>query len=409
MFDKKNDYPVVLVPGMIGSFVPSTKRTIESLDIKCFTPSFCLLSGAWNRACELYAQIKGGVVDYGAAHSETFGTERYGSTYEGFYPEWGEVDKEGNVKKITIIAHGYGAIVARLLAHLMKNGSRSEREFTKTGLSPLFEGDNDGKIHCIVTLAGFNDGTSLFQAMDGMIPGSVKKLTKAAFILDAKNPCSYGKALKFQLPKDLKKPEHLIKLDKKIIEKYNRQLGDNIFHTAGLESMADFNKTVENSPSTYYIAYTGEVTKNYMEYLPDKSLFVEKNPLKMGKHENPLTLKKTYSVTPKKDVTLPKKEAGITAFTAALMGRYSNYIKGKPLVDEAAHPNDGIVNTNASLIPSTEEMIYFSNPYDCKKGEWVQMPIERKHHFEYIGFMVSPDKYYNSVFDLMKIICNLED
>lgn len=409
MFEKKNNYPVVLVPGIIGSFAPGAKRTIEGLGTECFTPSFCLLSGVWNRACELYAQIKGGVVDYGAAHSNAFGTERYGNSYEGFYPEWGEKDKNGKTKKITIIAHGYGATVARLLAHLMKNGASSEKEYRQEGVSPLFEGGHDGAIHCIVTLGGLNDGTTLFQALEGTFPGSMMKLTKAAFLLDAKNPCPYGKAIHFSLPEDLKNPKHLLRFDEDIIERYNLQLGDNVFHTSGLDSMEEFNSMVENSPSTYYIAYTGEVTKNYMDYIPDKPLLVQKNPLKLGKHENPLTAKRSYDNSSRRDITLPAKEAGLTALTSALIGRYTNYIKGQPLVDEAAHPNDGIVNTNSSLVPSTEELVYFTYPEDCIKGEWVQMPIERKNHFEYLGFLVSPDKYYNRVFDLLKIICNLED
>jgi triacylglycerol lipase len=41
------------------------------------------VSSNHDRACELYAQIKGTVVDYGQAHSSQFGHARYGRNYTG--------------------------------------------------------------------------------------------------------------------------------------------------------------------------------------------------------------------------------------------------------------------------------------------------------------------------------------
>lgn len=45
-----------------------------------FTAGVGPVSSNWDRACELYAQIKGGRVDYGQRHSETHGHKRYGRT-----------------------------------------------------------------------------------------------------------------------------------------------------------------------------------------------------------------------------------------------------------------------------------------------------------------------------------------
>ena len=41
------------------------------------------LSSAWDRACEIYAQLTGTVTDYGEAHSKAHGHDRYGFSYEG--------------------------------------------------------------------------------------------------------------------------------------------------------------------------------------------------------------------------------------------------------------------------------------------------------------------------------------
>ena len=42
----------------------------------------------YDRAVELYYYIKGGRVDYGAAHAAKYGHERYGKTYAGAYKDW---------------------------------------------------------------------------------------------------------------------------------------------------------------------------------------------------------------------------------------------------------------------------------------------------------------------------------
>ena len=42
----------------------------------------------YDRAVELYYYIKGGRVDYGAAHAAKYGHERYGKTYKGIMPNW---------------------------------------------------------------------------------------------------------------------------------------------------------------------------------------------------------------------------------------------------------------------------------------------------------------------------------
>lgn len=42
---------------------------LERKGYKCVAAGVGTVSSAWDRACELYAQLTGGIVDYGAAHS----------------------------------------------------------------------------------------------------------------------------------------------------------------------------------------------------------------------------------------------------------------------------------------------------------------------------------------------------
>ena len=67
-----------------------------------------------DRACELYAQISGGTVDYGAVHAEKHGHNRFGRTYSGFAPNWSETNK------VHLVGHSMGGQTIRTLVQLLK-------------------------------------------------------------------------------------------------------------------------------------------------------------------------------------------------------------------------------------------------------------------------------------------------
>ena len=55
---------------------------LEKKGYTCVAAGVGTVSSAWDRACELYAQLAGGTVDYGAAHSAQHNHARYGRTYD---------------------------------------------------------------------------------------------------------------------------------------------------------------------------------------------------------------------------------------------------------------------------------------------------------------------------------------
>ena len=174
MFDHKNQYPVILVPG-VASYGEgaSAARVAKSMGLECRLVSFGLVSGIWDRACELYAQIFGGRVDYGEAHSKKYGHSRFGKFYSGMTAK--------DPEKINIIAYGFGAPVARLFIDLLCNGSEEEKGATAPEeLSGLFKGGNKGFVHCLVTVAGINSGITLPLALETKIPNFKKHCVKTA-------------------------------------------------------------------------------------------------------------------------------------------------------------------------------------------------------------------------------------
>ena len=71
-------YAVTPYWGLTSDLIPYlTGKGYES-----YAASVGPLSSAWDRACELYAQLTGTTVDYGAAHAAEYGHARYGVTYD---------------------------------------------------------------------------------------------------------------------------------------------------------------------------------------------------------------------------------------------------------------------------------------------------------------------------------------
>ncbi len=133
---KETNYPFIFIHGyfgfgddeLISKFMPyfgiykaSFEKIGRSMGYEVYTPTVESFGSCWDRACELYAQIKGGTVDYGKVHSEKAGHERYGKTYEGCIPNWGELDANGKTAKINLVGHSFGAPTGRMLIELLVN------------------------------------------------------------------------------------------------------------------------------------------------------------------------------------------------------------------------------------------------------------------------------------------------
>jgi len=131
------------------------QRLEEETGRECYAAAVGPFSSAWDRACELYAQLAGGRVDYGKAHSEARGHERYGRVYEPLFEGWGEE------RPVHFMAHSFGGATARLFAQLCAEGSAEEREATpEEELSPLFRGGMLNRILSITGLANPHNGTT---------------------------------------------------------------------------------------------------------------------------------------------------------------------------------------------------------------------------------------------------------
>jgi triacylglycerol lipase len=348
--ERQNDYPIVLVHGLAGfddlAGIPYWGTTANiSKDLKAkgydnYVAAVGPFSSNWDRACELYAQIVGGTVDYGQAHSEKHGHERYGRTYPGFYPEWGQSDPAtGQINKVHLIGHSMGGQTIRTLADLLMEGSAEERAVTpEEELSPLFTGgkpwlsglltvatphDGSTAAYCFV---GHNRDESLFQTMMLMIAaiGGSSCLDIYDFHLDqwglVKQPGESGKA-------------------------FAKRVEASQVWTAGSdlaswdlqpEGARELNEWVNAQPEFYYFSQAASCT--YKSLLTGRQLpRIEMNPL-------------------------------FYAFSAHI----GSYTQNKPVViDKSWWENDGLVSVvtaDGPHVGSNDEIIAYNGT--PQKGKW---------------------------------------
>lgn len=138
----------------------------------CCAASVSPQGSAWDRACELYAQLTGTRTDYGAAHSARMRHDRFGRDFSAcpLTP-----DPNGDTK-LALIGHSFGGATVRMLSQLMARGDAAERA-AGGAVSPLFQGGQARRIHSVVALASPMNGTTAYDmAHDpGFDPARVKR------------------------------------------------------------------------------------------------------------------------------------------------------------------------------------------------------------------------------------------
>ena len=168
------NYPYVFVHGLMGwgeydaqyklmpywgMFGGELLGKLEDKGYDCYGASVSGTASAWDRACELYAQLTGTVVDYGKAHSEKCGHDRYGKDFTGK----ALLEKWDSENKINLLGHSFGGATIRVFATLMAKGDETERKLTPADeISPLFTGDKADWIYSLTSLAAPHNGTTAY-------------------------------------------------------------------------------------------------------------------------------------------------------------------------------------------------------------------------------------------------------
>ncbi|MGN1194041.1 MAG: esterase/lipase family protein [Acutalibacteraceae bacterium] len=224
---------------------------------EAYAASVSPVGSAWDRACELYAQLTGTVVDYGEAHSKEHNHERYGKSYVD-NPLMGRVwDLE---EQINLVAHSFGGPTSRLFVSLLTYGDETERETSGEDVSGLFTGGHSKAVKSVTTLSGVHNGSQVANMIYDFAPsmyligllintfgafgsqGAMGDIGLAHFGLTPKEPGE-------RVPLSISNIKNFVKVE------------DNAGYDLTIRGSRELNEKIKMSPDTYYYSYSGYITE----------------------------------------------------------------------------------------------------------------------------------------------------
>ena len=384
----RSDDPVVFVHGLFGwgqrdkifSIMPYWGMTTGSLPdylatqgYETYAASVGPLSSAWDRACELYAQLVGARTDYGVKHAQDFGHERYGIDYETpLFEGW------GTQRGVNLVGHSFGGATTRLFLEILTNGCPEEVAAAKAAgvePSPFFLGGKGGWVHSLTAIAAPHNGTTFIESNSDFTKFAADLTTAAAKALGLS---SLKGVYDFQLDQfGIRKDDNETfsqALDRVLRSDFLSH-NDNAFLDLTIDKSLEINKGIEIQPNVYYFSYAGDQTST--------------DPL-TGNHYP------TVSAIPSNGMCALMMPGSVN------MGKYyDKYTAGGIYIDQSWLPNDGLVNTVSALYPTTTD----KNTTECLKrdgtqgwvnydgysniafqpGIWYVMPVTRADHMQFVG------------------------
>ena len=366
-----SNHPFVFVHGMMGwgedkkfykglpywgMVTGNYPRRMREKGYEVYTPSVSPLGSAWDRACELYANLTGTTVDYGVAHSKEKGHNRFGETFpEAMLPDWTPE------RSIHLLGHSFGGPTMRMFVELLRNGSPEERAATPAGqLSPLFEGGHGDLVKSITSISGPFDGITFPHALPRLVDGGLTYgIPMVASII---GNVGSGRVYDFQMSQwgitAVKEGVRFARdmLNMKAIRHFAKAK-DNVFADIHIPQAAEINKKLSVPAEQYLFAVTGNGTKK-------------------GKNGNWV-----------------KAPIMIFAFApfAYSLGKFPDQTIAGVKITEGWRQNDGIVPVESGRHPTTEPWCEWEDVKDkpIQKGIWHALPTVPGDHGTVIGGSIS--------------------
>lgn len=321
---------------------------LRGLGYGAYAASVAPQGSAWDRACELFAQIAGVRCDYGRAHSERCRHARFGRDFSGdaLIPSWDAGTR------LVLVGHSFGGATVRLLSELLANGSAEERAATPAGdLSPLFAGGLGERVRAIVTLAAPSNGTTAYElARDEGFDAAAVRVP-----------------LRYRALDRVLKSRTAIRMD-------GRDRRDWASHDMLVDGALRLNERISTLPHVYYLSLALVATRG----------------------------REGAACAPDPLVAEP-----LFYRTSALMGRYGATTPAGFVLGDEWHANDGLVNTVSARAPLAAPQ----RPLDAahvERGVWNVMPDLRAHHAFFQGGYLRRTDPHPFFRNLMVLLENLD-
>ena len=395
-------YPTIYVHGLMGwgehdpiyAVTPYWGLTSDLMPYltgkgyESYAASVGPLSSAWDRACELYAQLTGTTVDYGAAHAAEYGHARYGVTYDKPLFEGWSADK-----KINLVGHSFGGATIRLFLDILADGSAEEQAAAKaagTEVSPFFQGGKADWVYSLTTLAAPHNGTTFLECCGDMTQFAAEASTTMAKLLGISD---FKGVYDFQLEQFgfyRKDGETVLEALDRVLHSDFLSHNDNVFRDLTIDRALELNDDIEIQPNVYYFSYAGDKTRQ-STITGERTSAVDMTPL-------------------------------FVPFANQMCGYYDQTTAGGFRIDKSWAPNDGLVNTVSALYPTDSagrcltqsgktgyvQQDGYSN-VDYQPGVWNVMPVRHYDHGNFIAGMPVPDLASQSIPALRQFYLSLMD
>ena len=312
----------------------------------CCAASVSPTGSAWDRACELYAQLAGTRVDYGKAHSTRFRHERYGRDFSAcpLIKTWDENTR------LVLLGHSFGGATVRLFSELLAHGDAEEQRITgPENLSPFFAGGYGKLIHSLVTLASPMNGTSAYNLSED-----------AGYDLSSVRVPAWSRLL-----------TRLMSL-RTTPQKDSRDECDYADYDMYIDHAYELNRRLQPLPDVYYFSVPCSATLPQADgtYIPIRGI-------------EPLFTMRAYQ-----------------------LGAYSGRTAGGMEIDASWRENDGLVNTISAMVPSGAP----SKPLErdhIVPGIWNVFPVVKGDHMWLQGGLIRRHDIRPFYLDLLAMITGL--
>ncbi len=325
----------------------SVIRYLNNQGYESYAASVDPTGSAWDRACELYAQLTGTRVDYGLAHSQKAGHERYGEDFTGR-----ALIDDFDSSRFSLIGHSFGGATIRLFSDILKNGSDDERAVTEdSDLSSFFRGGNGDGLIAIVTLAAPTNGTTAYDLYED-----------ENFDLTA-----------IDIPEEYEKNSDAVSKGTKSVPD-GRKSWDYASFDMHIDNALAMNEGISTFEDVYYFAYPCASTIEG----PDGS------------------------VSPDPAIT-----ENIFMKGAIYMSKYTGSTKGGFVIDESWQANDGLVNEISAMAPLGAHQSEYATGAGLFPGQWYVMPTVRGDHMSLLGGFTKRTNVKPFYMNLVKLLAEV--
>ncbi|HYD79438.1 MAG TPA: hypothetical protein VEC06_06490 [Paucimonas sp.] len=409
-----NNYPIVLVHGFLG-FGPNELQGSGFKywggfgDVEAYlrtrngthpvmTAVVGPVSSNWDRAAELYYQIKGGCVDYGATRTAKYAA--YGKIQKpagkcwakdrnnnpnnyplALYPEW-----DAN-HPIHLIAHSQGGQTSRVLIQLLENGSPDGNE----GGGELYSGGKIGWVKSLTTISTPHNGTTLREVILDYLPKVSElagKIIETAGLGGSSNPVYNFKLEQYGLAQ--RPAETFWQFIERIkgAPFWSLSNRDAAQWDLGPDGARELNGWVKTSPHVYYYSIGSKGTEQGSFCCNGTDRIIA--PFQSS----------SYQYARDDMIFFLKPTAGewvVPSIFQRGMGSYTQSDPSRVIVDASWFPNDGVVNTVSMKSPAWQPVRNFDGT--SVRGTWNYLGYYNQYdHFDVIGWL-RPTSAFHPIYD----------